>query len=94
MGGPALPSNSNCGHVPDNRILDYCLFLARRNNSNSNSIVLLTGDRNLALKATAEEVRNISVLRLLGEFSIVDCLVFWGVFPTHNRIVFFARKGL
>jgi hypothetical protein len=55
MGGPALPSNSNCGHVPDNRILDYCLFLARRN---SNSIILLTGDRNLALKATAEEVRN------------------------------------
>ena len=58
MGGPALPSNSNCGHVPDNRILDYCLFLTRRNNSNSNNIILLTGDRNLALKATAEEVRN------------------------------------
>jgi hypothetical protein len=63
MGGPALPSNSNSGDVPDNRVLDYCLFWRHQRNRIP---VLLTEDRNLALKAVAEEVRrtlNIETLR-------------------------------
>jgi hypothetical protein len=55
MGGPALPSNSNSGDVPDNRVLDYCLFWRHQRNRIP---VLLTEDRNLALKAVAEEVRR------------------------------------
>ena len=59
IGGPILPSNSNTGDVADNRILDYCLFL-RRQQQSVDDIRLLTGDRNLALKALAEEVRSIA----------------------------------
>jgi hypothetical protein len=47
-----LPTNS-VGDVPDNRILDYCLFLQQRRQS-----ILLTNDRNLAIKARAEQVSN------------------------------------
>lgn len=57
IGGPSLPSNSNTGSVPDNLILDYCLFLRRRYGK---CPVLLTADRNLAVKALAEEVKTMN----------------------------------
>jgi len=48
-----LPTNS-VGDVADNRVLDYCLFLR---GVVCGLPILLTNDRNLALKARAAEVR-------------------------------------